>query len=102
MSEGLQGSARHGSPIVVSRNRLGMSRVLLGVGAPYLSPSPFVALCQGVRESRVLPCAPTPRSCLRPAVAAFINPILDWDHDDPENRLKWKTQQPTLRWYDPP
>lgn len=63
------------------QHELGMSRVLLGVGAPYLSPSPFVALCQGV---------------------PFINPILDWDPKNPDDRSKWETQQPTLRWYDPP
>lgn len=51
------------------------SRVLLGVGSPTLSPSPWEALCLGV---------------------PFINPIHDWDRKDPENRDKWMSQHDGL------
>jgi len=32
----------------------------------------------------------------------FINPILEWDHDDPDNRVKWETQQDALKYTDEP
>jgi hypothetical protein len=57
------------------------SRVLLGIGKPTLSPSPYDALCMGV---------------------PFINPIHDWDREDPENRTKWATQHGVLQYQDPP
>ncbi|KAG8921690.1 hypothetical protein FRC01_000116 [Tulasnella sp. 417] len=48
------------------------SRVLFGIGRPYLSPSPYEALCLGV---------------------SFINPVSGWDQEDLENREKWDAQQ---------
>ncbi len=84
------------------QQELGSSRALLGVGAPYLSPSPYVALCQGVREYRDTTFSSSGKELTTCPREAFINPILKWDENDPENRLKWDTQQPTLRWYDPP
>lgn len=47
------------------------SRVLVGIGSPFLSPSPYDALCLGV---------------------PFINPVLSWNKEDPENRAAWTTQ----------
>jgi len=57
------------------------SRVLVGVGRPYISPSPYEALCFGV---------------------PFINPILMWDQKNPNARLRWHTQHDGLKFHDPP
>lgn len=48
---------------------------------PYMSPSPYLALCVG-----------TP----------FINPIISWDESNPKDRSSWNAQEPRLRWMDPP
>ncbi|KAG8983309.1 hypothetical protein FRB90_006133, partial [Tulasnella sp. 427] len=48
------------------------SRVVLGIGRPALSPTPYGALCLGV---------------------PFINVVQGWDRADPENRAKWYTSQ---------
>lgn len=60
---------------------LARSKVLLGIGSPKLSPSPFDALCVGV---------------------PFINPVLLWDKREPENRQKWVTQNQALRMVEEP
>ncbi|KAJ7598798.1 hypothetical protein C8J56DRAFT_1157886 [Mycena floridula] len=60
---------------------LGNSRVLIGIGKPPLSPSPYDALCMGV---------------------PFINPILSWNHDEPDDRTKWETQHEALKYENPP
>ncbi|KAE9392831.1 hypothetical protein BT96DRAFT_967329 [Gymnopus androsaceus JB14] len=60
---------------------LGLSRVLIGIGLPALSPTPYDALCMGV---------------------PFINPILIWDREDPENRDKWLAQHEVLKYESPP
>ncbi|KAJ7596312.1 hypothetical protein C8J56DRAFT_774392 [Mycena floridula] len=60
---------------------LGHSRVLIGIGKPYLSPSPYDALCMGV---------------------PFINPILSWNLEEPDDRTKWDTQHNALKYEDPP
>ncbi|KAL1413657.1 hypothetical protein Q8F55_001436 [Vanrija albida] len=52
--------------------QLANSVLMLGVGRPRISPSPWDALCLGL---------------------PFINPILQWDEADPANRTAWKTQQ---------
>ncbi|TXT13321.1 hypothetical protein VHUM_00688 [Vanrija humicola] len=54
---------------------LGQSKVMIGIGPPKLSPSPYDALCMGV---------------------PFINPILEWDKKQPANKAKWKVQQGAL------
>lgn len=51
------------------------SKVMIGTGAPKLSPSPYDALCMGV---------------------PFINPILDWDPKQPGDKSKWRVQQSAL------
>ncbi|KAF8299961.1 hypothetical protein DL93DRAFT_579628 [Clavulina sp. PMI_390] len=61
--------------------RVAESKVLLGVGRPAISPTPYQALCVGV---------------------PFINPILDWDRNRPEYRGAWNTQHNGLRDLDPP
>ncbi|KAG8875191.1 hypothetical protein FRB98_008016 [Tulasnella sp. 332] len=48
------------------------SRVLVGVGNPALSPTPWEALCLGV---------------------PFVNAILGWDGADPDDRSRWSAQQ---------
>ncbi|CAA7262774.1 unnamed protein product [Cyclocybe aegerita] len=58
-----------------------MSKVMVGMGNPWWSPSPYVALCLGV---------------------PFVNPIRNWDRQDPWNKTKWHTQHPSLNGYDPP
>ena len=55
-------------------------RILLNI-KPYMSPSPYLALCVG-----------TP----------FINPIISWDETNPRDRSMWNAQEPRLRWMDPP
>ncbi|KAI5889172.1 uncharacterized protein SCHCODRAFT_02633734 [Schizophyllum commune H4-8] len=60
---------------------LARSRVLVGIGSPLLSPSPYDALCMGV---------------------PFINPIQRWDRAHPENREAWLTQHDGLKYENPP
>ncbi|KAJ7576979.1 hypothetical protein C8J56DRAFT_376899 [Mycena floridula] len=62
-------------------HELGNSRALLGIGNPALSPSPYDALCLGV---------------------PFINPVLHWNADDPDNPDGWLTQHDGLRHEKPP
>jgi len=62
-------------------DQISRSIALVGVGDPPLSPSPYDALCRG-----------TP----------FINPILEWDLNAPEDRTKWVSQQRTLKHFDAP
>ncbi|KZT20785.1 glycosyltransferase family 18 protein [Neolentinus lepideus HHB14362 ss-1] len=57
------------------------SKALVGVGKPYLSPSPYDALCLGV---------------------PFINPITRWDEQDPDNRTRWSAQHDGLLWENEP
>ncbi|KAF6759565.1 hypothetical protein DFP72DRAFT_885447 [Ephemerocybe angulata] len=54
---------------------LGKSRLLLGVGMPNWSPSPYDALCLGV---------------------PFLNPVRYFDQSDPDNQTKWETQHPEI------
>ncbi|WWD21842.1 hypothetical protein CI109_106330 [Kwoniella shandongensis] len=61
--------------------QLAQSSVLIGVGRPRISPSPWDALCMGV---------------------PFINPILKWDEEDPSNRTKWHAQQWHMTDLNPP
>ena len=56
------------------------SFAILGAGYPRISPSPWDALCLG-----------TP----------YINPILEWDANDPRDRSKWLTQQQRMNDLDP-
>ncbi|KAG9018745.1 hypothetical protein FRB90_010052 [Tulasnella sp. 427] len=51
------------------------SRVLMGIGVPGLSPTPYEALCLGV---------------------PFINPVEEWDTRDPEDLTKWRSQHDGL------
>ncbi|KAF7421022.1 hypothetical protein PC9H_011541 [Pleurotus ostreatus] len=60
---------------------LGMSRVLIGIGRPVLSPTPYDALCMGV---------------------PFINPIMHWDKKKPDDRSKWEAQHDGLKYESPP
>jgi len=56
-------------------------RVLVGIGLPYLSPSPWDALCLGV---------------------PFINVVNVWDKRQPENRATWRTQHDGLKYEEEP
>ncbi|KAJ7135138.1 hypothetical protein C8R46DRAFT_1325962, partial [Mycena filopes] len=60
---------------------LANSRVLIGIGVPVTSPTPYEALCLGV---------------------PFINPILHWDTKNPTDRKRWASQHTPLRYLDPP
>jgi len=60
---------------------LSRSQVLIGVGLPWTSPTPYQALCLGV---------------------PFINPIMKWDKAHPEDRYKWSVQHGILKFWDPP
>ncbi|KAJ7269852.1 hypothetical protein C8J57DRAFT_1323726 [Mycena rebaudengoi] len=62
-------------------DQLSRSLVLVGVGFPLTSPTPYDALCLGV---------------------PFINPIGDWDKSDPMNRDKWSVQHGMLKHLNPP
>ncbi|KAJ7792353.1 hypothetical protein B0H14DRAFT_2470173 [Mycena olivaceomarginata] len=57
------------------------SWVLMGMGAPSTSPTPYDALCLGV---------------------PFINPILTWDPAHPADRTKWVAQHEALKHLGPP
>ncbi|KAI8618606.1 hypothetical protein BC830DRAFT_1042728, partial [Chytriomyces sp. MP71] len=61
--------------------QLSRSRVLLGLGPPYTSPSPYYALCFGV---------------------PFVNPIENYDSKRPHDRVHWRTQHDPLKWMNPP
>lgn len=50
---------------------LGHSKALIGVGRPWISPTPYDALCMGV---------------------PFINPIMQWDQEHPEDISRWVPQ----------
>ncbi|KAG8923032.1 hypothetical protein FRC01_013317 [Tulasnella sp. 417] len=54
---------------------IAQSKVLVGIGRPFLSPSPYEALCLGV---------------------PFINPVNGWNKKEPEDRGKWVTQHDGL------
>jgi len=60
---------------------LRQSKLLVGIGHPYLSPTPWLALCLGV---------------------PFINPVFSWDEDNPEDCTKFMAQHNSLRCYQPP
>lgn len=60
---------------------LGHSRVLIGIGNPFLSPSPYDALCMAV---------------------PFINPVLNWNRENPDDRSRWNTQHEGLKFENPP
>jgi len=60
---------------------LSRSRLLIGVGSPIASPTPYDALCFGV---------------------PFINPILDWHQHDPQDKTGWHSQHGLLKFLDPP
>ncbi|KAJ7100403.1 hypothetical protein C8R44DRAFT_716506 [Mycena epipterygia] len=57
------------------------SWVLVGMGVPSTSPTPYDALCLGV---------------------PFINPILTWDPARPDDRAKWAAQHEALKHLGPP
>ncbi|TFK41539.1 hypothetical protein BDQ12DRAFT_678154 [Crucibulum laeve] len=61
--------------------QVSLSRVMVGMGWPLWSPSPFNSLCQGV---------------------PFLNPVLQWDENDPWNKKKWYSQNPTIAEFDEP
>ncbi|KAF8334197.1 uncharacterized protein EI90DRAFT_3051445 [Cantharellus anzutake] len=60
---------------------LAHSRMLVGVGSPYTSPTPYDALCLGV---------------------PFLNAIKNWNRLDPWNRDYWDIQHGLLKLLDPP
>ncbi|KAJ7432318.1 hypothetical protein B0H11DRAFT_1760765 [Mycena galericulata] len=60
---------------------LSRSRAIVGMSAPVLSPTPYDALCFGV---------------------PFINPITQWDRQNPNDRNRWQTQHDGLRHLSPP
>lgn len=60
---------------------LAQSIMLVGIGNPGLSPSPYDALCVGV---------------------PFLNPILYWNQEDPTDRSRWFSQHNRLNEVDPP
>ncbi|KAJ8502525.1 hypothetical protein ONZ45_g11674 [Pleurotus djamor] len=62
-------------------HQLERSRVLVGIGSPTLSPSPYDALCMGL---------------------PFINPIFSWAKDNPDDRSEWEAQHNGLKYEDPP
>ncbi|KAJ6529992.1 hypothetical protein DFH09DRAFT_934378 [Mycena vulgaris] len=55
----------------VFMRRIAQSRVLVGVGRPILSPTPWDALCLGV---------------------PFIHPLDGWDADNPDDSTRWHGQ----------
>ncbi|KAF8211589.1 hypothetical protein K438DRAFT_1568980 [Mycena galopus ATCC 62051] len=53
--------------------KLAESRLVIGMGLPLISPTPWNALCLGV---------------------PYINPIHQWDPQYPEDSSKWRSQHP--------
>jgi len=60
---------------------LAKSTILIGVGMPKTSPTPYEGLCLGV---------------------PFINPILHWNENKPEDRDEWDAMHALLKLLDPP
>ncbi|KAH8081857.1 hypothetical protein HD553DRAFT_358927, partial [Filobasidium floriforme] len=54
---------------------LGRSQALIGIGKPIISPTPYDALCMGV---------------------PFINPVMQWSTENPEDRSLWTWQHEGL------
>ncbi|CAD6574752.1 MAG: hypothetical protein TREMPRED_001214 [Tremellales sp. Tagirdzhanova-0007] len=63
------------------RENVAASKFMLGIGRPFLSPSPWESLCYGV---------------------PYINVILNWDKNSPWDKSRWWTQQDQLRRLGPP
>nr|GAT45307.1 predicted protein [Mycena chlorophos] len=61
--------------------QLAQARMVIGIGNPVNSPTPWNALCLGV---------------------PFINVILSWDHAHPNDRTWWRTQHPIAALLDAP
>ncbi|KAF7306540.1 hypothetical protein MIND_00445300 [Mycena indigotica] len=62
-------------------DHLAHSKVLVGLGDPVLSPTPYDALCLGV---------------------PFINVIRSWDRTNPADKSRWAAQHGFLKRLDPP
>ncbi|ORY24886.1 hypothetical protein BCR39DRAFT_561348 [Naematelia encephala] len=60
---------------------LAKSRVLVGIGQPWLAPSPYLGLCLGI---------------------PFLNVVKYWDADNPDDRTKWMSQHDVLMGLEPP
>ncbi|KAJ7067833.1 hypothetical protein C8F01DRAFT_1115897 [Mycena amicta] len=60
---------------------LARSRVLIGIGNPPISPTPWNGLCLGV---------------------PFINVVTQWDHSNPEDKSKWRSQHALAALLSPP
>ncbi|KAJ6620661.1 hypothetical protein B0H10DRAFT_2021327 [Mycena sp. CBHHK59/15] len=60
---------------------LSHSLALVGIGNPRVSPTPYDALCLGV---------------------PFINPVMGWDRNSPDDRSKWDVQHGYLKNLSPP
>jgi hypothetical protein len=56
-------------------HEVGQSKVLVGIGRPWISPTPYDALCMGV---------------------PFVNPIMRWDGANPDDVSKWNPQHEGL------
>jgi hypothetical protein len=56
---------------------IGGARAVLGIGNPATSPTAYDALCLGV---------------------PFINPVMGWAEEDPEDRARWYPQQEGLKY----
>ncbi|KAJ6516354.1 hypothetical protein C8R45DRAFT_811595 [Mycena sanguinolenta] len=53
--------------------KIAESKVVIGMGLPLISPTPWNALCLGV---------------------PYINPVYQWDPKNPEDPSKWRSQHP--------
>ncbi|VDB95290.1 unnamed protein product [Peniophora sp. CBMAI 1063] len=62
-------------------SELSKHKLLIGLGAPVTSPTPYEALCLGV---------------------PFINRIRNWDRTNPDDRYSWDAQHEVLKFMDPP
>lgn len=63
------------TPVAEFQRHLAESKALIGLGQPWVSPTPYDALCLGV---------------------PFIVPLDHWDEDDPTNRNDWSSQHDGL------
>ncbi|KAJ6534589.1 hypothetical protein DFH09DRAFT_1091919 [Mycena vulgaris] len=62
-------------------SKIAQSKVLVGVGSPLISPTPYNGLCLGV---------------------PFINPLDQWDETHPDDTTKWHGQHAMMAFMKPP
>ncbi len=83
---------------------LSQSKVFLGIGNPLDGPSAYYALC--MVRSITAQCHKCSWRLTYNSVGLqgipYINPIIQWSHDEPDNKQHWHSQHNKLKEFDPP